>query len=80
VMRLEEFIDQVCREQPETLSLHELASVHPAPWVTRRGSGKQTRTRMAIGQKVWYERQAGDEVWHRVDDGSEFDIINPVAA
>jgi len=35
---------------------------------------------MAIGKKVWYERQPGDEIWHRVDDGSEFDIINPVAA
>ncbi len=79
-MRLEDFIDQVSREQPATLELQEVANVYPRPWVTRRGSGKQTRIRMAIGQKVWYERQPGDETWHRVDDGSEFDIINPVAA
>jgi len=44
------------------------------------GQRGPNRIRMAIGKKVWYERQPGDEIWHRVDDGSEFDIINPVAA
>jgi hypothetical protein len=79
-MQLEDFIDKICREKPSTLERHEVASVHPQPWVTRRGSGKQTRIRMAIGKQVWYERQPGGETWHRVDDGSEFDIINPLAA
>jgi hypothetical protein len=79
-MRLEDFIEKICAERPATLDPHELANIHPRPWVTRRGSGSQTRIRMAIGKKVWYERQPGDETWHRVDDGSEFDIINPVAA
>lgn len=79
-MRLEDFIEKTCDERPLTLGPSDLANVYPKPWVTRRGSGGQTRVRMAIGKKVWYERQPGDEIWHRVDDGSEFDIINPVAA
>jgi hypothetical protein len=78
-MRLEDFIDHVCREQPATLGPHDLANVHPHPWITRRGSGGQTRIRMAIGSKVWYERKPGEATWHRVEDGSEFDLLNPVS-
>ena len=79
-MILQEFIDTVCAERPATIEPQDLANVHPRPWVTRRGSGGQTRIRMAIGNKVWYEREPGDGTWHRVDDGSEFDITNTVGA
>jgi hypothetical protein len=74
-VRLDQFIETVCEERPLTLTGEELAHVHPHPWVTRHGSGKSARIRMSVGKNVWYERRQGEAVWHRVDDGSEFDLL-----
>jgi hypothetical protein len=75
LIALEDFIEKVCEERPETLSPDALADVHPKPWCTRHGSGKDARIMMGLGKKVWYERQQGGEIWRRVDDGSEFDLL-----
>jgi hypothetical protein len=67
-MELQAFLDRV-RQEPETIDVDVLADVHPKPWVTRHGSGADTRALMNIGGKgLWYERQQGDTRWDRVDD------------
>jgi hypothetical protein len=75
-MHLTTFIEQTRERRPDTISLEDLADVHPKPWVVRHGSGGQTRILMSIGGKgLWYERDHGGTTWRRVDDASEFDIL-----
>jgi hypothetical protein len=63
---LKDFLARVEQEQPEWLSVAEVARVWPHPWVTRNGSGKKARIRMQVGEAK-YERMQGDDHWHRVD-------------
>jgi hypothetical protein len=75
-MKLQAFIDQMRQEHPDVIEASALADVYPKPWITRHGSGDDTRTLMSIGGKgLWYERQQGETHWQRVDDASEFDVL-----
>lgn len=71
-MHIDEFLDEICAERPDTIDALRLAEVHPRPWFTRHGSGKKARLVMGLRKEVWYQRQQGDAVWRRIDDGSEF--------
>jgi hypothetical protein len=65
-IKLKDFIARVDAEQPERLSVAEVARVWPHPWVNRNGSGKRARIRMQVGGQK-YERMQGDHHWHWVD-------------
>jgi Translation initiation factor IF-2, N-terminal region len=66
-MRLKDFVAWVEAEQPEQLSVAEVARVVPPPWFTRSGSGKGARIRLPLGEQK-YERRQGDHRWRRVED------------
>jgi hypothetical protein len=66
-MRLKDFVAWVEAEQPEQLSVAEVARVVPPPWFTRSGSGKRARIRLPLGEQK-YERRQGDHRWRRVED------------
>jgi hypothetical protein len=74
-MHLDEFIENVYRNPPETLEASDVARVSPNPWIWRTGSGKDARIRMRLGDgKLRYWRRQGESVWHRVEWTPEFDI------
>lgn len=74
-MQLEDFIESLYRDSPESLEASEVARLTPNPWVWRAGSGKDARIRMRLGSgKLRYWRQPGESVWHRVEWTPEFDI------
>jgi hypothetical protein len=77
-MRLEDFIEQVRKERPPIIEGDDLRDVSPHPWTTRHGSGRDARILMSLGKTVWYERQQGENRWHRLDDASEFDVLRTV--
>lgn len=66
-IQLSDFVERIERERPEELLAALVARVTPHPWVDRRGSGRRTRIRMAVG-KVKYERLQADDIWQRVDE------------
>ena len=74
-MQIDEFLDEICTERPETIDALRLAEVDPHPWFTRHGSGKKARLVMGLRKEVWYQREQGDTVWRRIDDGSEFEAL-----
>jgi hypothetical protein len=65
-MLLDDFIAWVEAEQPEQLSVAEVARVVPPPWFTRSGSGNRARIRLPLGEQK-YERRQGDDRWRRVE-------------
>jgi hypothetical protein len=77
-MTLDEFIEMVERDRPETLTAADVARVQPNPWVNRAGYGKETRIRMFLAGHR-YERQPGEAIWRRVDD-ADFDVLDDAAA
>ncbi len=66
-MNLRAFVEMVERERPDEITAHELADVHPHPWVSRHGSGKRARIRMKVGE-VKYERRQAETTWKLVDE------------
>lgn len=74
-LHLDDFLDEICAERPETIDALRLAEVHPHPWFTRHGSGTKARLVMGLRREVWYHRQQGETVWQRIDDGSEFEAL-----
>ena len=74
-MTLEDFIERIERDRPETITAADLTHVHPAPWVNRAGHGYDARIRMTLAG-VRYEREQGESIWHRVDSRSDFDVLD----
>ncbi len=72
---LDEWLEKIEREQPQTLQATEWADVHPQPWFNRAGSGKNARIRLfAAGLR--YERKQGGETWYRVDKSEDWRFVD----
>jgi hypothetical protein len=77
-MRFDDFCALVERDRPEVLSGSLVAQVKPTPWVLRAGHGQEARIRMVIAGEHRYEREPGNNEWHRVER-SEFDVLDEAA-
>jgi hypothetical protein len=74
-VRLDEFVEMVERNRPDTLEASVVHGVKPNPWVLRAGHGTEARIRMQVGN-VRYERQPGSTIWYRSDVRSDLDVLD----
>lgn len=81
-MTLDEFIDSIAHDPPDTIPAGVISRLRPNPWVNRFGYGDEQRISLLLPRELGftYERDRGEDVWHRVERATEFDVMNEEAA